>query len=235
MTKVTVISPVHNEEDVLKELIARTTKTLKKHYKNDWEFIIIDDVSTDKTPEIMKSLAKKNSNISYVRLEKRGGQTGCFKAGFDKANGRIVITIDGDLQLLPEDIPLLVDKMDLGYDLVNAIREHRKHDFGLRFASRIYNILMLIFFNCPVLDAASNYTAFRKKYIKNLDLIGNDHRYMIPICVRRGATKIGEIVVQHRERKSGKSKYGKILRKFARGGPEIIRAWIRWKRGKYDY
>ncbi|MBU0758607.1 MAG: glycosyltransferase family 2 protein [Nanoarchaeota archaeon] len=233
MKKVSVISPVHNEDTVIRELVDRTTNVMKRNYGNSWEYIIVDDISTDGTQIIMKSIVKNNPNIRYIRLTKRGGQTGCFKKGFDKARGKIVITIDGDLQLMPEDIPLFVDKMDRGYDIVNGIREHRQHDFGLRLASRIYNLLMLLFFNCPVLDAASNYTAFKRKYIKNLNLIKNDHRYIIPICVRRGATEIGEVVVQHRDRKGGKSKY-RTFNKFYKGGPEIIAAWFRLRRGRYD-
>jgi len=233
MVKVSVISPVHNEEEVIKELITRMTTVMKKFYNNSWEYILVDDLSTDKTAQIIKSISRQNKNIKYVKLKIKGGQTGGFKKGFDVAKGDIVVTIDGDLQLLPEDVPLLVDKMDKGYDLVNAIREHRQHDFGLRLASRIYNLLMLIFFNCPVLDAASNFTAFKKQYVKNLNLIKNDHRYIIPICVRRGAKNVGEVVVQHKDRKGGKSKY-KTANKFVRGGPEIIAAWIRFKRGKYD-
>lgn len=231
--KVTIISPVHNEEDVIRELIERTTAVMTAHYSKDWEYLIVDDLSTDRTAEIVQSLAKKNRNVRHVRLEKRGGQTGCFRAGFDQARGDIVITIDGDLQLLPEDIPLFVEKMDRGYDLVNGIREHRKHNFDLRFVSRIYNLLMLLFFNCPVLDAASNFTAFRKDLVKGLDLTDNDHRYIVPICVRRGAARIGEVVVQHHDRKGGRSKY-RLWNKYVRGGPEIIAAWMRFHSGRYD-
>jgi hypothetical protein len=117
--------------------------------------------------------------------------------------------------------------------VVNGIREHRKHKFWLRFASRFYNMLMLLFFNCPVLDAASNYTAFRRDLVRGLPLRGNDHRYLIPMVVRRGAERIGEVVVRHSDRTKGKSKY-KVSAKFLKGGPEIIRVWFRIKRGVYD-
>jgi len=233
MAKISVISPVHNEEDVVEELITRVKNVMNKNYKNDWEFILVDDLSTDNSAYTIKRLAKKHRNVKYLKLEKKGGQTGCFKAGFDYARGRFIITMDADLQVLPEDIPLFINKMDKGYDVVNGIREHRQHFFKLRLASRIYNLLMLLFFNCPVLDAASNFTAFKKRFVTGLDLTDNDHRYIIPIVVRRGARKIGEVVVQHKERKAGKTKY-KTLHKYIKGGPEIMTAWLRLKSGRYD-
>ncbi|MBN1896581.1 MAG: glycosyltransferase family 2 protein [Candidatus Aenigmarchaeota archaeon] len=234
MVKITVVSPVYNESEVLEELTERTTKTLKKALMNDWEFIIVDDASTDSTHVIMNRLVKKNRNLRYIRHEKRGGQTGCFKTGFDNARGDFIITMDGDLQVTPEDIPLFLAKINDGYDVINGIREHRKHDFWLRLISRFYNLLMLIFFNCPVLDAASNYTAVKRSLVKDLPLRGNDHRYLIPMTVRRGAKKIGEVVIRHCERKKGKSKY-KMSRKFLKGGPEIIRVWLRMRMGVYDF
>ncbi len=233
MTKISVISPVHNEEDVIEELISRTTNVMKKHYKNDWEYIIVDDMSTDNTQKIVVSLLRGNSNLRYIRLKKRSGQTGCFKTGFNRSKGDFIITIDGDLQLLPEDIPLFVEKMNSGYDIVNGIREHRRHKLTLRLASRIFNLSMLFFFNCPVLDAASNFTGFKAGLVKNLNLVDNDHRYIIPIALRRGAKQIGEVVVRHRDRKSGKTKY-RTYTKFIKGGPEIIMAWWRVRSGKYD-
>jgi len=141
--------------------------------------------------------------------------------------------MDGDLQVFPEDLPLFVEKIRKGYDVVNGIREHRQHSFVLRFASRVYNTLMLIFFNVPVIDAASNFSAFKAKFVKGLKLIDNDHRYIIPIVMKKGAKRIGEIVVRHTERKGGKSKY-KTLIKFIKGGPEIILAWFRIKLGRYN-
>ena len=231
MVSITVVSPIHNEEDVVEELIQRVQKALNRY--STWEYILTDDWSTDRSPELIQAAAAKDSHIRYLRLPQKGGQTGCFKAGFDAATGDIVITMDGDLQVLPEDLPLFIDKMEQGYDIVNGIREHRKHDFWLRFASRTYNLLMLLFFNCPVIDAASNYTAFKAELVRGLPLTNNDHRYIIPIAVRRGAKVIGEVVVQHRDRKGGKSKY-KVGKKFLHGGPEIIKAWLRYKRGRYD-
>jgi len=103
----------------------------------------------------------------------------------------------------------------------------------MKFASRVYNTLMLVFFNSPVFDAASNFTSVRSNFVKDLRLRDNDHRYLIPIAQRKGAKKIGEVVVRHQIRKGGKSKY-KALPKYIKGTPEIFLAWLRIRSGRYD-
>jgi len=233
MVKISVISPIRNEEKILNELVDRITKVMRSYYSSYWEYILVNDASTDNSKSVIEKISMTNKNIVLLNHIRSKGQTGCFKTGFDNARGRIVVTIDGDLQMLPEDIPRFVKKIEGGYDVVNAIREHRKHPFWIKLVSRIYNVLMLLLFDSPVLDAASNFTAFRTKFIKNIPLRNNDHRYIIPIVMRRGAKKIGEIIVEHKGRGTGKSKY-KTLTKYIRGVPEIFIAWIRIKFGSYD-
>lgn len=233
MIKVSVLSPIRNEEHVIKELVSRVTKVMNSNYGCNWELIMVNDSSTDNSKNVIEQLAKKNRNLVILNHKKSMGQTGCFKTGFDNAKGDIIVTIDGDLQLCPEDIPKFVGKIKKGYDVVNAIREHRAHPFWIKLASRIYNVLMLILFDSPVVDAASNFTAFRARFVKNLPLRDNDHRYIIPITIRRGAKKIGEVIVEHKGRHYGKSKY-KSLPKYIKGFPEIFIAWSRIKMGFYD-
>ena len=184
MIKVSILVPICNEEKNLRELIERINSTMNRCCKNNWELLLVDDVSTDNSLTIMKELAKKYKNIKVLQKTKKGGQTGCFKTGFDNAKGDVVITMDGDLQVFPEDLPIFINKMKKGYDIINGIREDRKHRLSLKLLSKVYNLLMLLTFNCPVIDAASNYTAFRTKFIRNLKLVNNDHRYIIPIAMR---------------------------------------------------
>ena len=233
MVKFSVISPIKNEEKVIYELIERVTKTMNKNYKNNWEYILVNDASQDKSSILIKDISKKNKNIVLINHKYSKGQTGCFKTGFKHSKGEIIITIDGDLQVQPEDIPSFIEKINNGYDVVNAIRENRFHPFWIKLASRIYNTLMLLLFNSPVMDAASNFTAFRSKYVKNLPLKDNDHRYLIPITMRRGARRFGELIVEHKGREKGKSKY-KAFPKYIKGFPEIFIAWVRIKFGVYD-
>ena len=127
--KTSIVVPIYNEEGNLRELAERVNNTMKE-YGEDWELLLIDDLSTDKSFQIIKELEKKYKNIRALSNKKKGGQTGCFQTGFDNAKGKIIITMDGDLQVLPEDITLFVDKIEEGYDVVNGIREHRKHVFS---------------------------------------------------------------------------------------------------------
>lgn len=225
---ISIVVPIHNEEAVLPELAERVHNVM---VGEDWELLLVDDKSTDNSHRLMLELAKKYQNIVVLQNERRRGQTGCFRNGFDHAKGDITITMDGDLQVMPEDLPLFINKMEQGYDVVNGIREHRQHVFRFRLLSRFYNLLMLLFFNCPVIDAASNFTIFKTKFIKDLRLKNNDHRYIIPIVVKRGAEFIGEVVVRHREREKGKTKY-KMWVKILSGGPEIVKAFFRIKMGR---
>lgn len=229
---ITVIAPIHNEEENVLEFARRTSRTMRSNFGDDWELLLVDDKSTDSSLDRIKEACAKDNNILYFVHEKRKGQTGCFETGFSNAKGDIAVTIDSDLQVFPEDIPLLINKMKEGYELINAIRKKRQHGSLIVISSKIYNILMKIFFACPVRDAASNFTAIDRRFVSGVTLIENDHRYLIPIAQRRGLKTIGEVEVRHIERKRGKAKYG--LKKAVTGFPELLRAWYRIRAGFYD-
>lgn len=230
---ISVVSPVHNEARNLDEFISRIRKVMKS-LGLKWELILVNDASTDGSAEILRKWSLKDKRVVVFSHRRCMGQTGSFRTGFNNARGSMVITMDADLQVLPEDIPLFARKIESGYDVVNGIRENRQHPFWMKLASRFYNILMLVFFRSPVFDAASNFTAFRTRYVKGLPLRDNDHRYIIPIAMRRGAARIGEVIVAHHARKHGKSKYT-ALPKYLRGFPELFVAWLRIRSGKYDF
>lgn len=232
MITISVIAPIHNEEGNVSEFAKRTSAAMRARFGDDWELLLVDDKSSDGSLAKIREAASKDSHIRYLCHEVRRGQTGCFETGFRNAKGGIVVTIDSDLQVFPEDIPLLIDKMKEGYQLVNAIRMKRQHNLPIVVSSKIYNILMKIFFACPVKDAASNFTAIKKEFVSGVSLIENDHRYLIPIVQRRGLKLIGEVGVRHIERKRGKAKYG--LKKAVTGFPELVRAWSRIQKGFYD-
>ena len=233
--KVSLVIPAHNESGTLDELMERITKTMNSCMKKDeWECLIINDTSTDNTGKMLEELKKKHTNLRPFHHKINKGQTGCFDTGFKNARGDIILTLDGDLEVKPEDLPLFIKKMDDGADIVNGIRASRKHTFSIQFASRMYNILMFLFFKSLFYDAASNYTAFRSKFVKGINLKKNDHRYILPIATRRGAKEMEEVVIQHDRRSSGTSKY-KAINKFIFGLFEIVNAWYRiTKRKEYD-
>jgi len=231
--KYSILFPIHNEAETIPELVARTRATMDAYTGDgDWEALLVDDRSTDDSLAVLRREAERCPNLRVLVHTVNKGQTGAFETGFHQARGDIVVTMDADLQVLPEDVPRLLDKMAQGYDLVNAIRMKRQHEALIRLSSRLYNFLMRLFFWCPVTDAASNFTAIRTEYVRDVRLVDNDHRYIIPIVQRRGGRRIAEAPVRHEARKHGRSKYG--LNKALTGTPELLRAWRRLHRGMYD-
>ncbi len=232
--EVSVAAPIRNEEKNIKEFIDITVKTLERNVKpNQWELLLIDDASEDKTASIIDAASRKNRNIRVFHHENRKGQGGCFKTGFDNAKGEIIVILDSDLQVYPEEIKKFMDKMKQGYDYISGVREIRRDEKIFVIASRIYNILMLALFNSPLLDNSSPFRAVRKRFVQNLPFKGNDHRYLVAILQRRNCKRLGEIIVRHTPRREGKSKYS-ALPKYLMGLPELLMAWIRIKSGFYD-
>jgi len=237
---VTILTPIHNEAANIPELVERIEKTMEawraQRNGRDWEHLACDDHSTDGSLETLQKLAGAHPRLRSVRNPRRSGQTGGFDTGFRHASGDIIVTMDADLQNLPEDIPLLVTPLEEGkLDLCNAIRTKRQHAGTLIAISKLGNLLIRLLMTCPVSDAASNFTALRSSFVKDLALLENDHRYLIPILVRRGLDpkRIGEALTRHEARKHGASKYS-ALRKAATGFPELLRCKKRIKAGFYD-
>ena len=229
---ISLVIPLRNEQKSVEELFMRARASLNQRYKDRWEILMIDDASTDDTFKIITRLSKEYPEIKPFNHKEKKGQAGGFYTGFNHAEGEYCITMDGDLQVMPEDLHLFTEKIEEGYDLVNGIRTARNHPFWIKVASRLYNIAMLFLFNCPVLDAASNFTAVRTIYVNRIRFQKNDHRYVIPIAMARGAKTIAEVAIRHYARVSGKSKYN-ALPKYFKGPFEIVIFWLKFKMGKY--
>ena len=238
--KVSVVTPIHNESSNIPELVKRITATMEAWRTaapgREWEHLACDDHSTDNSLELLRTLAQQNPRIRPVQNPRRSGQTGGFETGIRHAAGDVIVTMDADLQNLPEEIPALVKPIEEGrLDLVNAIRLRRQHGSSLIAISKLGNVLIRLLMVCPVSDAASNYTALKASFAKGVRLVENDHRYLIPILVRRGMDpkRIGEIGTRHEGRKHGASKYS-AFRKALTGFPELLRCKKRIKAGFYD-
>jgi len=239
--KVSVITPIHNETANIPELVDRIEKTMEawRHEKpgREWEHVACDDHSTDGSLDLLKKMALTHKRLKPVLNPKRSGQTGGFETGFRHASGDVIVTMDADLQNQPEDIILLVAPLEEGrLDLCNAIRTKRQHASSLIAISKLGNVLIQWLMTCPVSDAASNFTAIRASYARDLKLIENDHRYVIPIFVHRGMDprRIGEVPTRHEARKHGSSKYSG-LRKAITGFPELLRCKKRLNQGFYNW
>ena len=231
--KLSIICPFYNEKDNLEELVERIFGVLNKLYHMDEiELIMVNDGSSDNSSIIMRKLTERYGNIKPIIHNKKIGQAAALSSGFHSASGSIVITMDSDLQVFPEDLPLFLDKINQGYDLVNGIRLNRKDPLFLTLSSKFFSFLVSVFLNVRIKDAASNFTAVKKEFIEKLNLMANDHRYIVPILKKRGALKIAEVKVRHAKRQKGRSKYR--LAKVVSAVPEFFSFYFRFKRGDYD-
>jgi glycosyltransferase involved in cell wall biosynthesis len=202
-----IVVPFYNEEESIAELYERLTAVLRKT-RLRYELVFVDDGSRDGTPRVLDGLFRKDRAVHVLRLKKNFGQTAGLAAGFDFARGETIISMDGDLQHAPEDIPLFLDKMKEGYDIVSGWRKRRVDNFILRrLPSLTANRMMKRLSGVDIHDFGTTFKAYKKNVIKGVDLYGELHRF-IPALISRTGVKIVEIPIQNIIRPRGKSKYG---------------------------
>lgn len=208
----TVVVPLYNEAPVVEELYSRLTKTMGEtalHY----ELVFVDDGSSDNTLEMLKDIARKDGKVVVVELRRNFGQTPALAAGFDTARGQIIISMDGDLQHSPEEIPNFLEKIDSGYDVVSGWRKHRVDNLFIRkVPSRVANWLASKISGVDIHDFGTTFKAYRRDVIEGLNLYGEMHRF-IPALLSRSGVRIIEIPIKNIVRPKGVSSYG-ISRTF---------------------
>ena len=203
---VSIVVPLYNEEENVEVLHERIMEVLTSN-NIDYELIYVDDGSTDNTLQLLDAVQSRHKNIIVLSLRRNFGQTAAFAAGFDFARGDIVITMDGDLQNDPKDIPRLLDAMK-DYDLVSGWRKKRKDPFiTRRLPSIIANWLISKVTGVRLHDYGCSLKAYRREVVKNLRLYGEMHRF-IPAMASWYGARISEIETTHYPRLRGKSKYG---------------------------
>ncbi len=202
-----LVVPVYNEVENLTPLYERVREVLDP---TGWtyELILVDDGSTDGSDRMLADLHAKDTRVKVLRFRRNFGQTAALAAGFDYAHGDIVVSLDGDLQNDPVDIPKLVAKLNEGYDLVNGWRLDRQDPFlNRRLPSQIANWIIGLTTQVKIHDYGCTLKAFRRDIVKNLKLYGEMHRF-IPALVGDVGARITEMPVTHHPRKRGTSKYG---------------------------
>jgi glycosyltransferase involved in cell wall biosynthesis len=205
--ELSIVIPVYNEHTVLQALFAELDKVLAQVGRT-YEIVFVDDGSTDSSLEILTALKRSHPEVVVVELARNYGQTAALAAGIDQAHGAIIITMDGDLQHDPAEIPLFLVKMAEGYDLVNGSRMVRRDNIVTRrLPSRIANALARRISGVPTQDFGSTYKAYRGDVVKRLDLFGELHRF-IPILANKFGARFVEIPITVRPRGEGKSHYG---------------------------
>jgi len=205
--KLSIVIPVYNEEENIPKLYEELKAVLEK-LPYDYEIIFVDDGSTDRSYEILKEISQKDKKVKVIRFRRNYGQTAAMYAGFQHAEGDVIITMDGDLQNDPRDIPKLLEKIEEGYDIVSGWRKNRKDNFLTRtLPSKVANWLISKVTGVELHDYGCTLKAYRKEVAKNYRLYGDMHRFLPAVAKSFGA-KITEVVVNHRPRLYGKSKYG---------------------------
>jgi glycosyltransferase involved in cell wall biosynthesis len=205
--EISVVIPMYREEEVVGKLYEKLTGALNK-LKRSYEIILVNDGSTDNTLEKLLVLNKKDKRVKVIDLMGNFGQTAALAAGFDNAGGKIIVTMDGDLQDDPDDIPKLIAKLEEGYDIVSGWRKERKESlFIRRIPSMVANWLLSRISGIGIHDFGAPLKAYRGDVIKGVRLYGQFHRF-IPAIAREMRVRIAEVVVRNYERPYGQSKYG---------------------------
>ncbi len=207
MPSLSVTIPIHNELDNLPILYKRVSSALEE-LGHPWELILVDDGSSDGSTEVIEQLAEADKRVKAVIFRRNAGQTAAMMAGFDHAEGDIIIPMDGDLQNDPQDIKLMLETLEKGFDVVSGWRKDRQdHAIKRNLPSILANKLISAVSGVQLHDFGCSLKAYRRDVIKGVRLYGEMHRFL-PVYASWHGAKITEAVVTHHARQHGKSKYG---------------------------
>jgi glycosyltransferase involved in cell wall biosynthesis len=221
--KISIVIPLYNEEESIPDLYKGLDAAIA-NYGQPAEVVIVDDGSSDRSFAILKEIALKDPRFTIVRLRKNSGQTAAFSAGFDNARGEVVITMDADLQNDPMDIPLLMEQVDAGYDIVSGWRKDRQDRYwDRRLPSMIANGIISSVTDVRLHDYGCSLKAYRRDVLQHVHLYGELHRFIPALAAQVGGT-VTEVPVHHYARKFGRSKYG--ISRTIRVMLDLITVWF---------
>jgi glycosyltransferase involved in cell wall biosynthesis len=207
-TRVSVIAPVYNEAEALVELVTRLAAVSREAGPGyEWEFVLVDDGSTDDSLQVARSLAAAEPRLRVIELRRNFGQTAALQAGLASARGDIVISMDADLQHFPEDIPLFIAGIERGYDLVCGWRHERQEGILRRWPSSAANLLIKRVAGLDIHDFGTTFRAYRSDLASHIRLLGEQHRFVPALAMEIGA-RVTEVKIRNTERPHGKSNYG---------------------------
>jgi len=206
MPKYSIVVPFHNEEENVTALYDRL-KAVMELIGESFEAVFVDDGSRDRTYRLLEEIAAVDSRVLVIKLRRNFGQTSALAAGFDHAQGEVILAMDGDLQHDPAEIPEFLAKIEEGYDVVSGWRQERKDGFIRRFPSRCANWLMAKLSGVDIHDFGTTFKAYRREVIQNIPLYGEMHRFIPALASWYGAS-ICEIPIKNVNRERGKSHYG---------------------------
>jgi glycosyltransferase involved in cell wall biosynthesis len=215
---ISVVVPVHDEERSVALLYDELTSALEP-VGVPWEAIFVDDGSADGTFAALTRLHNAAQNVRVVRLRRNFGKAAALVSGFDQARGEIVVTIDGDLQDDPAEIPRLLAKLDEGFDLVSGWKTRRQDPLSRRLLSKVFNRVTSAFSGVRLHDMNCGLKAYRAEVVHGLRLYGELHRF-IPVLAHYRGFRIAELAVNHRPREHGRSRYG--VERYLRGFLDLL-------------
>ncbi|HXG00854.1 MAG TPA: glycosyltransferase family 2 protein [Bacteroidota bacterium] len=204
--EVSVVIPLYNEQDSLKELHQQLRATLQRMGVR-YELLFVDDGSTDRSFQVLRDLRRYDGRVKIIRFRRNYGKSAALAVGFEKAQGAYVITMDADLQDDPAEIPSLIRKLEEGYDLVSGWKKVRHDPISKTIPSRFFNFVTSLMTGIKIHDFNCGLKAYRNEVVKAIQPYGELHRYL-PVLAHNAGFRVGEMVVQHRPRKYGKTKFG---------------------------
>jgi len=228
---ISVVIPLLNEQESLKELYDWIAKVMQSNHFS-YEVIFIDDGSTDNSWETIKQLSTENKQVKGIKFLKNFGKSQALHAGFEKAQGDVVITMDADLQDNPDEIPELFNMItNEGYELVSGWKKKRYDSIlSKNIPSKLFNWAARKTSGVKLHDFNCGLKAYKQEVVKNIDVNGEMHRYIPVLSKNAGFTKIGEKIVLHQARKYGETKFG--MDRFINGFLDLITIWFLSKFGK---
>ena len=215
---VSVVIPVYNERESVRPLAQELLPVLRALGRRT-EVLFVDDGSTDGTSEVLADLAAAEPEIAVVRLRRNFGKAAALMAGFREAQGDAIVTIDGDLQDDPAEIPRLLAELEAGADLVSGWKKERQDSWSKRAASRVFNGVTSRMSGVRLHDLNCGFKAYRAEVVRSLALTGDQYRY-IPVLAANEGFRVSELPVNHRPRAFGSSKYG--LERYVRGFLDLL-------------
>lgn len=211
-TELSIVVPVYNEAENLQpllEAVRRAMSTADMLDDDAWELLLVDDGSTDATREIGDRMARRDRSVRFIPLARNYGQTAAMQAGFDAARGRVIVSMDGDLQNDPADIQRLVRTLEEGYDLVVGYRVDRQDKLITRkVPSWVANRIIAWLTGVGIRDNGCSLKAYRRELLDRVVLYSDMHRFIPAMAVATAGARVAEIPVNHRPRVAGTSKYG---------------------------
>ena len=228
---ISIVVPLYHEDESLPELVSWIERVMNEHNLT-YEIVMVDDGSTDRSWEVIQELHQKNPHIIGLSFRRNYGKAAGLNVGFEHAQGRVVITMDADLQDSPDEIPELYKMItEGGYDLVSGWKKKRHDPISKTIPTKLYNGVTSKMSGIKLHDMNCGLKAYRYEVIKNIEVYGEMHRYIPVIAKWAGFKKIGEKVVQHQARKFGTTKFGGLER-FIRGPLDLLSIMFVSKFGK---